>query len=84
MRRVNEAIIREIHPIPTVEEALQELNGNAYFSELDFRSGYHQIVSEENSGDITTFVTPQGMFRYKRLLFGVKRAPEKFQYIIEQ
>ena len=44
MRRANETIIRERHPIPTVEEVLQKLNGNAYFSELDFRSGHHQIV----------------------------------------
>ena len=84
MRRANEAIVREIHPILNVEEVLQELNENAYVSELDFRSEYHQIVLEENSRDITTFVTPQGHFRYKRLFFGVSSAPEKFHNIIER
>lgn len=84
MRRANEAIIRERHPIPTVEEVLQDLSGNSVFTELDFRSGYHQIELSEDSRHITTFVTHKGLFRYKRLLFGVNAAPEKFQNIIEQ
>ena len=58
MRGANKVIIIERHPIHTVEEVLQELHGNAYFSELDFRSWYHQIVLEENSRD-RTFATPQ-------------------------
>ena len=56
IRKANEAIIRERHPIPTVEDVLQELNRNAYFSELNFRSEYYQIELEENSRNITTFV----------------------------
>ena len=35
MRRVNEAILREHHPIPTLEETLQDLNGATVFSKLD-------------------------------------------------
>ncbi|KAK3774363.1 hypothetical protein RRG08_049020 [Elysia crispata] len=84
IRKANEAIIRERHPIPTVEDVLQELNRNAYFSELNFRSEYYQIELEENSRNITTFVTLQGLSRYKRLFFGVNSAIEKFQNIIEQ
>ena len=32
MRRANEAIIRERHPIPTVKELLHDLNGSTVFS----------------------------------------------------
>ena len=31
MRRVNEAILRERHPIPTLEETLQDLNEPPFF-----------------------------------------------------
>ena len=37
MRRANEAIIRERHPIPTIEEVLYDLNGATVFSKLDLK-----------------------------------------------
>ena len=82
MRRANEAIIRERHPIPTVDEVLQGLNGSKVFSELDLNMGYHQLELEPKSRDITTFATHSGLYRYKRLLFGVNSASEVFQYKI--
>ena len=84
MRRANEAIIRERLPIPTVEEVLEELNGSTVFSKLDLRHGFHQVELHADSRDITTFVTHDGLFRYKRLSFGVNGAPEKYQHIISQ
>ena len=44
MRRANEAIIRERHPIPTVEELLHDLNGSTMFSKIDLKWGFHQIL----------------------------------------
>ena len=82
MRRANEAIVRERHPIPTVEELLHDLNGSTVFSKIDLKWGFHQILLSEESRHITTFVTHRGLYRYKRLMFGVTSAPEKYQQII--
>lgn len=84
MRRANEAIIRERIPIPTVDEVLENLNGSTIFSKLDLRLGFHQIELDEDSRDLTTFATHDGLFRYKRLMFGVSSAPEKYQQVIRQ
>ena len=73
MRKANTAIIRNYYPIPTLDEILYEVNGAKIFSKLDLAQGYHQIVLDEKSRDITTFSTPQGLFRYKRLIFGAKK-----------
>ena len=54
------------------------------FSKLDLRLGYPQIVLEEKSRDITTFVTSYGLYRYKRLMFGINMAPQKYQQVISQ
>lgn len=81
MRRANEAIIRERIPMPTVDEVLECLNGSTDL-ELDLRLGFHQTELSESSRDITTFATHEGLFRYKRLLFGVNSAPEKYQQIV--
>ena len=84
MRCANEANIRKRLPIPTIDEVLEELNGSTVFSKLNLRCGFHQIELHEDSRDITTFITHEGLFRYKRLSFGVNAAPEKFQRVIRQ
>ena len=44
MRMANQAIKRERHPMPTVEDLIHKLNGATVFSKLDLRSGYHQLT----------------------------------------
>lgn len=79
MRQANEAIVREPHPIPTVDEMLLDMAESKIFSKLDLKWGFHQLMLHENSREVTTFITHTGMFRYKRLLFGVNAAPEIYQ-----
>ena len=80
MRRANQAIIRERHPIPAIEEVLYDLNGATVFSKIHLKWGFHQI--ELDSRAITTFITHRGLYRYRRLMFGITSAPEKYQKII--
>ena len=84
MRRANLAVKRERHPIPTIEELLQEMNQSKIFSKLDVKWAYHQIELDPESRDITTFATHKGLFRYKRLMFGVSCAPEMYQRTMQQ
>ena len=84
MRRVNQAIVRKRHPIPTVDDVLYQLNGSTAFSTLDLKWGFRQIILEEQSRNITTFITHEGLFRYKRLMFGISSAPELYQHTIKQ
>ena len=84
MREANKAIIRERHPIPTVDDVLVEMNNSTVFSKIDLNMGFHQIVLSEESRPITTFITHKGLYRYKRLSFGVNAAPEMFQNAVGQ
>ena len=84
MRQANKAIVRERHPIPTIQELLFNLNGAKVFSKVDLKLGFHQFELDEQSKSITTFVTPFGLFQYKRLMFGIASAPEIYQYQIQK
>ena len=84
MRQANKAIIREKYPIPTLEEICQDMHGSVFFSKLDLKMGYHQLELDENSRNITTFVTPGGLMRWKVLIMGVSTASEIYQYYLEQ
>ena len=82
--RANQAIIRERHPIPTVDEVIQELSHRQHFSKLDLTKGYHKIELDESSRGITTFATQSGLYRYKILMFEISSAPEMYQHIVQQ
>jgi len=84
MRAANQAIERERHPVPTVEDLIGDLDGATVFSKIDSNHGYHQLELEENCRSITTFPTHVSLFRYKRLSFGVNSAAEIFQKSIEE
>lgn len=71
MRWANEATVRECFPIPTVDELLQGTNGSTIFSKLDLNWGSHQLELTPESLDITTFAMHIGVYRCKKLLFGV-------------
>ncbi|UYV66964.1 K02A2.6-like [Cordylochernes scorpioides] len=81
---LNQNILREIHPIPVVEHTLAQLKGAKLFTKLDANSGFWQIPLSSESSALTTFITPFGRFRFKRLPFGISSAPEIFQKIMGQ
>ncbi|XP_064468936.1 uncharacterized protein K02A2.6-like [Ornithodoros turicata] len=84
MRRANQAIIRERHTSPTLEDLVTCLNGAMMFSKLDRNDGYHQLLLKEDCRHITTFATHMGLYRYKRLNFGINAAAELFQNTVRQ
>ena len=69
---------------PTMDDIITELNGATVFSKLDLNSGYHQLEIEPSSRYITTFTTHVGLFRYRRLNFGISSAAEVFQEAIRR
>ena len=84
MRQANKAVRRQRYPMPTVDETLEKVNGSACFSKLDLKMGFHQLVLGEDSRHITTFVVDAGVYRFKRLMFGISSAPELYQHVIQQ
>ena len=48
------------------------------FSKIDMHHGYMQLELEEQSRHLTTFYTPEGLRRSKRLIFGANAAAEIF------
>lgn len=84
LTRLNESVERELHPMPVAEHVLAQLAGAKVFSKLDANSGFYQIPLTEDSRSLTTFITPYGRYRYKRLPFGITSAPEHFQKRMSQ
>nr|XP_058968946.1 uncharacterized protein LOC131795390 [Pocillopora verrucosa] len=78
-RDLNVAIKRENFPMPTIEEIATRLNGAKLFSVFDASNGFWQVELDEESSMLTTFNTPFGHYRWKRMPFGINSAPEVWQ-----
>lgn len=83
MRCANKAIERENHPLPTMNQLVPKFRKSTVFSKIDIKNAFHQVEIKEHCREITTFITGKGLYRYKRLMFGMSCAPEHFQKIIE-
>ena len=81
--RLNKAIVRERHMLPTLDEITATLEGATVFSVLNAESGFHQVPLDIESRHYTTFTTHRGLYRLKRLPFGVACAPEIFQRVVD-
>ena len=76
---LNKAINRNHYPTPTIDDVAPRLNKARIFSVVDAKDGFLQIELDEESSFLTTFWTPFGRYRWLRMPFGLKSAPEEFQ-----
>ena len=84
MRGPNTAIQRTRHNTPSLDDLVHDLNGACVFSKLDMNQAYHQLELHPDSRYLTTFSSPIGLRRFKRLVFGVNCASEIFQHTLSQ
>ena len=76
---MNEQTVKDSHPLPNITATLNELAGARWFSSFDLVSGYYQIEVLPEDKEITAFVSPYGLFQYRRMPFGLSNAPSTFQ-----
>ena len=84
LKPLNESVLRELHPLPKVDETPAQLTGAKVFSKLDANSGFWQIPLAEKSRLLTTFITPKGCYCFNKLPFGICSAPKHFQKRMSQ
>ena len=79
LKRLNQCVMREVYPLPKVDETLAQLSGATIFTRLDANSGFWQIPLSTDSRLLMTFITPYGRYCFNKLPFGILSAPEHFQ-----
>ena len=76
---LNRAIRQGNYQLPTIEDIATRLHGAKVFTVHDVRHGFWHVRLDDRSSYLTTFHTPFGRYRYKRMPFGISSAPEVFQ-----
>ena len=69
-------------PLPRIDEIIDSLGGGKVFSNFDMQSGYHQLVMDPNSIELTAFCTPSGLYEWLVTPQGAAGAPGAFQRVM--
>lgn len=80
---INKQLEVEKYPLPTVQELFTKLHGGEQYTKLDMSSAYNQLSLNDDK-NITCNNTHKGLFKFKRLIFGLASAPAIFQKEMEK
>ena len=82
-RKLNKITIKDVYPLPRVDDVLESLAGSSFFSIIDLYKGYWQLPVRESDRKKTAFVAPDGLFQFRQMPFGLTNAPASFQRLMD-
>lgn len=83
-RRLNAITVPDTYPIPRIDDLLHAAKPMPYMTSLDLKSGYWQIRIRKEDEEKTAFITPFGLYKFKRMPFGLRNAPATFQRLVDR
>ena len=81
---INQYLDIDKYPLPTPQDLFATLSGGKYFTTLDLKNAYQQMIVDEDSRKYLTVNMSKGLFQYTRLPYGVASAPSIFQNAMDQ
>ena len=82
-RKVNTLTHPDRYSLPRIDEIIDSIGKCRFVSKLDLLKGYYHVPFTENAKEISAFATPQGLYQYTVLPFGMRNAPATFQRMMD-
>ena len=76
-RKVNYVTKTDSFPVPRMDACVDNIRQAKYISKFDLLKEFWQIPLADRAKEISAFVTPDGLYQYKVMPFGIKHAPAK-------
>ena len=83
-RRLNSLTTEDAHPLPRIDDSLQLLGNQQWFSTMDLASGYWQLVMSPEAKGKAAFVTNEGLFQFHVMSFDLCNAPATFERLMDR
>lgn len=82
-RALNAVTKKDVYPLPRLDDVLDRLGGSRYFSSLDLYRGFWQLPVAGEDREKTAFITPDGLFQFRRMPFGLSGSPASFMRMMD-
>jgi hypothetical protein len=83
-RALNEVTIKNKYPLPRIDGLFDQLRGACVFSNIDLRSGYHQLKIQDCDILKTAFISRYDLYEYTVKSFGLTNASTYFRYLMNK
>lgn len=80
--KVNGVTKPDAHPLPCIEDCVDQVGSANFVSKFDLLKGYWQVPLSQRAKEISAFITPFALFSYSVMSFGLRDAPETFQRLM--
>jgi RNase H-like domain found in reverse transcriptase/Reverse transcriptase (RNA-dependent DNA polymerase) len=82
-RRLNAVTVRDLYPLPCMDECIDSLGEAKIFTTLDCNSGYWQIPARPEDREKTTFTSHEGLCWFLHMPLGLRNAPATFKRFVD-
>ena len=79
---MNKLSIKNRYPLPRIDNLFDQVRGASVFSNIDLRTGYHQLRIKQEDISKIKFRTRYGHYEFVVLLFGLTNAPATFMCLM--
>jgi hypothetical protein len=83
-RALNEVTVKNMYPLPRIDDLFDQLRGAFVFPKINLWSGYHQLKLRECDIPKTAFVLRYGLYEFMVMSFGLTNAPAYFMYMMNK
>ncbi len=82
-RKLNDITTKDTHPLPSIEDNLVRLADSTVFSTLDGAGAFHVLPIKKEDRNKTSFSTPWGTWRFRRMPFGLCNGPASYSRLVQ-
>lgn len=83
-RKLDEVTKKDAYPLPRIDDILDQLSGNSYFSTLDLKSGHWHVKLRPEDREKTAFPIGSSLWQFIVMPCGLCNAPATFERLMEQ
>ena len=81
---LNKITVFDCEPMPSPDYVYSKVADCNYFTKIDMAKGYWQVPVREKDRDKTSFITPDGLYRYLRMPFGMINSSSTFNKLVKK
>ena len=82
-RQLNEATKPDAHPLPLIDNMLENQSKHKIFTIVDLSKGFHQIALHPESRPMTTMNLAGKRYQWRVMPMGIKNGPAMFQRVMD-